>query len=54
MGLNHSPITGDPSYDGNGGIHFSVGHAAVPPLDSTTDLRPDVAASLSGRIWATP
>ena len=56
MGLekNHSPTTGDPSYDGNGGTHFSGGHAAAPPLGSTTDLRPDVVASLSGRIWATP
>ena len=49
---NHSPTTGDPSYDGNGGTHFSGGHAVAPPLDSTTDLRLDVAASLSNRIWA--
>ena len=53
-GLHHSPTSGDPSYDGNGGTHFSGGHAAAPPLGSTTDLRPDVVASLSGRIWATP
>ena len=54
MGLYHSPTTGDPSYDGNGGIHFSGGHAVAPPLGSTTDLRPGVAASMSGSIWATP
>ena len=53
MGLNHSPTTGDPSYDGNGGTHFSGGHVTAPPLGSTTDLRPDVAASMSESIWAT-
>ena len=51
---NHSPTTGDPSYDGNGGTHFSGGHVTEPRLGSTTDLRPDVVANLSGRIWATP
>ena len=42
---NHSPTTGDPSYDGNGGSHFSGGHAVAPPLGSTTDLRPGVGES---------
>ena len=48
MGLekNHSPTTGDPSYDGNGGNHFSGGHATTPPLGSTTDLRPGFGESL--------
>ena len=54
MGLYHSPTTGDPSYDGNGGTHFSGGHAAAPLLGSTTDLRPDVVANMSGSIWAVP
>ena len=43
---NHSPTTGDPSYDGNGGNHFSGGHATAPPLGSTTDLRPGFGESL--------
>ena len=54
MGLNHLPTTGDPSYDGNGGIHFSGGPAIAPPLGSTTDLRLDVVANMSGSIWAVP
>ena len=53
-GLHHSPTAGDPSYDGNGGSHFSGGHATEPPLGSTTDLRLDVAANMSGSIWAVP
>ena len=51
---NHSPTAGDPSYDGNGGTHFSGGHAVAPPLDSTTDPRPGVAASMSESILAVP
>ena len=43
---NHSPTTGDPSYDGNGGTHFSGGYGAAPPLGSSTDLRPGVGESL--------
>ena len=54
MGLNHSPTTGDPSNDGNGGSHFSGGNAVAARLGSTTDLRPDVAASLLGHIGAIP
>ena len=50
---NHSPTTGDPSYDGNGGNHFSGGHVVAPPLGSTTDLRPGFGESLSSHIWAT-
>ena len=46
MCLEKSPTTGDPSYDGNGGNHFSGGHATAPPLDSTTDLRPGFGESL--------
>ena len=42
---NHSPTTGDPSYDGNDGSHFSGGHAVVPPLGSTIDLRPGFGES---------
>ena len=53
-GLHPLPTTGDPSYDGNDGSHFSGGHAAAPPLGSTTDLRPGVAASMSESIWAVP
>ena len=43
---NHSLTTGDPSYDGNGGSHFSGGHAAAPPLGSTIDPRPGVGENL--------
>ena len=45
-GLYHSPTSGDPSYDGNGGSHFSGGPAVAPPLGSTTDLRPGVGETL--------
>ena len=51
---NHSPTTGDPSYDGNGGTHFSGGHATARPFGSTIDLRPGVEETLSGSIWAIP
>ena len=54
MGLHHLPTTGDPSYDGNGGTHFSGGRVTAALLDSTTDLRLDVVANMSGSIWATP
>ena len=45
------PTTGDRLYDGNGGTHFFEEYAIAAPLDSTTDLRLGVAASLSGRTW---
>ena len=51
---NHSPTTGDPSYDGNGGTHFFGGCAIAARLGSTTDLRLGVGETLSRRIWATP
>ena len=52
MSKNDLPTTGDRLYGGNGGIHFFGERVIAAPLGSTTDLRLDVAASLSCHIWA--
>ena len=47
---HYLPTTGDRLYGGNGGIHFFGERVIAAPLGSTTDLRLDVVASLSGHI----
>ena len=51
---NHSPTSGDPTCDGNGGTHWSWEHAIARSLGSKSGLCLGAWDTLSWRIWATP